>query len=138
MQKIFYPCLVFLNSLKYSRKFVVVGLLIMLPIAVTLYFLVVELNKGIVFAEKERLGLQYNGAMNKVLTSLQEDRRVSYLAQSGDAAAKDQIKTVQSKVDQDMEQMNALEQQQNNPQSHIDSAVTKGYNCRTSEYNQST
>ncbi|WP_090791660.1 methyl-accepting chemotaxis protein [Paenibacillus sp. GP183] len=114
MQKIFYPCLVFLNSLKYSKKFVVVGLLIILPIAVTLYFLIVELNKGIIVADKERLGLQYNNAINKVLTSLQEDRRVSYLALSGDAAAKNQIKTVQSKVDQDMEQVNALEQQLNN------------------------
>jgi methyl-accepting chemotaxis protein len=114
MSKFFYPILYLLNRLKYSQKFALIGVMILLPCAVTLYFLVTELNKSIVFAEKERYGLEYNNAVNKVLTGVQEQRRLSYAALGGDSASKDRLTAVQAKLDEQFKQVDALEQKLDN------------------------
>ncbi|MEW9702149.1 methyl-accepting chemotaxis protein [Paenibacillus sp. SI8] len=110
MSRFFFPVLYVLNRLKYSQKFALIGVLILLPCAITLYFLVAELNKGIVFAEMERYGLAYNNAMNKVLSGVQESRRLSYAALNGDAASKDKLTAAGAVVDEQIKQVDALEQ----------------------------
>jgi methyl-accepting chemotaxis protein len=110
----FNPILYLLNRLKYSQKFALIGVMILLPCAVTLYFLIAELQKGSVFAQKERYGLEYNNAVNKVLTGIQETRRLSYAALGGDSAAKGQLTAAQAKVDEQIKQLDALEQKLNN------------------------
>jgi methyl-accepting chemotaxis protein len=83
----------------------------LLLVAVTMYFLLGQLNKDIVFAQKERAGLQYNQALHEVSSSLQENRRVRYLAGSGDADAKGRLQTAQSKVDQAVSQLDTVDRE---------------------------
>lgn len=51
-------------------------LIFILPFAVVVYQLVSEIDKQIDFAEKEKLGLQYNSPLRKLLEQLQQHRGV--------------------------------------------------------------
>jgi methyl-accepting chemotaxis protein len=110
MSIFFYPVLYVLNRLKYSQKFALIGVLILLPCAVSMYFLVTELHKNIVFSEMERYGLAYNNTVNKALDSIQEHRRLSYAVLGGDSTSKDRLSAAQAAVDEQFKQVDALDQ----------------------------
>ena len=51
-------------------------LIFILPFAVVVYQLISEIDSGINFAQKERLGIQYNSSLRKLLESLIEYRHL--------------------------------------------------------------
>lgn len=79
-------------------------------VAVTMYFLLGQLNKDIVFAEKERMGLRYNNAVLEVITRVQENRRVVDVTQSGGTVATDQLQAAHSHVEQALHEVDVVEQ----------------------------
>jgi methyl-accepting chemotaxis protein len=95
------PALIILNSLRYAYKFILIGILILIPLTVTMYYLVVELNKGYDFAYDERTGVEYNLALHAVMTAVDEHRRLVVL---GDG----QAKAAESKVDQKIAEMDKV------------------------------
>ncbi|TFE26667.1 methyl-accepting chemotaxis protein [Cohnella luojiensis] len=95
------PALIILNSLRYAYKFILIGILILIPLAVTMYYLVVELNKGYDFAYDERTGVEYNLALHAVMTAMDEHRRLVVL---GDG----QAKAAESEVDQKIADMDKI------------------------------
>jgi signal transduction histidine kinase len=59
-----------MNRLRYPRKFVLIGLLFAVPLGLTLILWLTELQQRIAFAEKERAGLEYVGAVHRLLEPL--------------------------------------------------------------------
>ena len=55
---LFAPAIAVMNRLKYPRKFALISLLFILPLALVMYFLMSEMNNRIDFAQKEILGNQ--------------------------------------------------------------------------------
>ncbi|MCD9022194.1 methyl-accepting chemotaxis protein [Cohnella silvisoli] len=98
MQMILKPALFILNSLKYGYKFLLIGILILIPLAVTMYYLVVELNRGYEFAYDERTGVEYNLGLQAMMSAVDEHRR---LAVSGG----DQAQTAEALVDRKIAEM---------------------------------
>ena len=86
MRALLKPVLFLLDSLKYAYKFTLIGILVIIPLAVTLQYLIIELNEGYEFAYDEQTGTQYNAELQQVLLSFDEHRG---LAMSGNAADTD-------------------------------------------------
>jgi methyl-accepting chemotaxis protein len=95
------PALLILNSLKYAYKFILIGILILIPLSVTMYYLVVELNKGYDFAYDERTGVEYNVGLQAVMSAMDEHRRLV-------ALGGEQAKAAEALVDQKISEMDKV------------------------------
>jgi methyl-accepting chemotaxis protein len=103
MQIILKPALFILNSLKYAYKFILIGILILIPLTVTMYYLVVELNKGYDFAYDERTGVQYNLGLQAMMSAVDEHRRIV-------VSGGDQLTAAETLVDQKIVVMDQINQ----------------------------
>lgn len=110
MKKIFSPVVVLLNRFKYSKKFALIGFIIILPFAATLYMLASEINVGIEFAQKERMGVEYNLPLRKLLENMQQHRGMAGGFLSGDASFKEQILSKQNQLDENIKAVDAMDQ----------------------------
>ena len=63
-----------LRRLQFAPRFILIGISLFVPLVVTLYLLVKEINVGIEFAHKERLGVEYNFVLRKFLQDLPQHR----------------------------------------------------------------
>ena len=64
------PAVRLMNRLRYPRKFVLIGVLFAVPLGLTLALWLTELQQRIAFAEKERAGLVYVAAVQRLLEPL--------------------------------------------------------------------
>src|SRR5579859_1169678 len=80
-----------MNQLKYPQKFLLVGLVLVLPLAVVLSLFVYQINLVIDFATKEQLGLQYNAPLVKFLQDTERHAALLYAAANGDDAYRTKI-----------------------------------------------
>ncbi len=110
MKKIFSPIIILLNRFKYSKKFALIGFIIILPFAATLYMLASEINVGIEFAQKERMGVEYNHPLRKLLENMQQHRGMSSGFLNGDISFKEQILSKQNQIDENIKAVDAMDQ----------------------------
>lgn len=110
MKKIFSPVVALLNRFKYSKKFALIGFIIILPFAATLYMLASEINVGIEFAQKERMGVEYNLPLRKLLENMQQHRGMANGFLGGDASFKEQILSKQNQLDENIKAVDAMDQ----------------------------
>ena len=89
-----------------------VGLLLIfvLPFAVVVYQLISEINVGIDFAQKERLGIKYNYPLKKLLEDLIEHRRLATARLGSNTSLKKQLALGQSQIEDDIEAIDAVDQ----------------------------
>ena len=89
-----------------------VGLLLIfiLPFAVVVYQLISEIEVGINFTQKERLGIKYNYPLRKLLEALIEHRRLATAYLSGNTSEKKKLLLEQSQVEDDIKAIDAVDQ----------------------------
>jgi methyl-accepting chemotaxis protein len=80
------PGMALMGRLKYARKFGLISLIFMLPIALLTYFFINEVNSGIRFAEKEQHGVAYLVPLKEVLSDMQQHRGMAAAMLNGDAS----------------------------------------------------
>jgi hypothetical protein len=61
------PAVGLMNRLRYPRKFLLISLLFAAPLWLTLYLWLDELHERIAFAEKERAGVEYVAAVDRLI-----------------------------------------------------------------------
>ncbi len=90
-----------------------IGLLLIfiLPFAGVVYQLIEEINVGINFAKQERLGIQYNSPLRKLLEDVQKHRGMVNGYLKNDASFKDQIPNIQSEIESDIREVDAVDRQ---------------------------
>ncbi|MFZ3089148.1 MAG: diguanylate cyclase [Nitrospirota bacterium] len=110
MKILFKPIIGLLNNLKYGQKFTLIGIIVLLPLAVTLYLLASEISAGIEFAKKERMGVTYNMLLVDIMEEYQRHRGVTTALLSGDASFKDEQLGIQTHLDHDMQTIDATDQ----------------------------
>ncbi|RED58005.1 methyl-accepting chemotaxis protein [Cohnella lupini] len=103
MRLLLKPALFVLNSLKYAYKFILIGILILIPLTVSMYYLVTELNEGYEFAYDERNGVEYNRGLQAVMSTLDEHRRL-FVAGEGE-----QAKVAEALIDQKLAEMDRID-----------------------------
>ncbi len=96
-----------------TGKSSLVGLLLIfiLPFAGVVYQLIEEINVGINFAQKERLGIQYNYPLRKLLEDVQTHRGLVNGYLKGDKSFKEKIPIDQSQIENDIRAIDAVDRQ---------------------------
>ncbi|MEW6494346.1 MAG: response regulator [Cyanobacteriota bacterium] len=86
-------------------------LVFLLPFALVVYQLIAEIDVGIDFAQKERMGVTYNSTVRKLLENVIEHRSLTLMFLRGDTASKDKIQFHQSKIEGNIKSIDAIDQQ---------------------------
>jgi len=96
-----------------TRQASLIGLLLifLLPFGVVVYQLIAEINEGINFAQKERLGLQYNNPSRKLLEDMQQHRGMVYAYLNGESSFKEQIIFKQPQIEEDIKAIDAVDRE---------------------------
>ncbi len=102
MKTFFYPAIKLLNNLKYLQKFLLIGIIFVIPLAVVMYLLISEINLKINFAQKERMGIGYIMPLEKLLQHSLHCRTMAAMYANGDAYFKERIAFKQGEIDNDI------------------------------------
>ncbi len=83
MRGLLYPAVALMNRLTYVKKFMLIGVLVVLPVLLSVNLLFTGINKQIEATEKERCGVAYNLAVRDLMELLQQHRGMFNAYQSG-------------------------------------------------------
>lgn len=109
MKTLLAPAIALMNRLKYPQKFVLVGLLLVLPLIVVLYQFMVQIQKDLDFAAKERSGLVFNEPLVQVLQVVQQHRGLANAYLNGDTTFRDALLARQGEIIPLIERVNTAE-----------------------------
>jgi hypothetical protein len=77
MERLFAPAIALMNRLKYPQKFLLVGLLLVLPLGIVMRQFLMQINYDIEFSYKEQLGLEYHTPLVQFMRGVQMHRTYS-------------------------------------------------------------
>ncbi len=100
-----------MDRLTYPRKFALVSLLFVLPLAAVLYFLLAEINDGIEFAQKEIKGNQYLHKVRHLQHEVGEGQYLATLYAQNKAAIRPDLVRQQSQIDDVIVQLMARDKE---------------------------
>src|SRR5260221_10533680 len=107
MKSLFAPAIALMNRLKYPQKFLLVGLMLVLPLALVMRTYTQKANDDIDFANKEILGLQYNQPLIEFLRQIQDHTALSIAVLSNDDSFKDALTANEAAVDKAVQAVDA-------------------------------
>lgn len=107
---LFAPVIYLLSRLSYPTKFILIGLLFVVPLGLSLHFLISETNVRIEIARKERIGLQYIIPLRKILERTQEHGWLLQNTSLEDPSGRMSVVLAQEKVDQAMKAADEVDQ----------------------------
>nr|WP_090581774.1 methyl-accepting chemotaxis protein [Paenibacillus sp. OV219] len=90
-----------LDRQNYAKKFMLIGIVLVIPIVFLMYFYISSKNVGIHFGKQELLGSQYNAGVTKLLRTAEKLREQTntYRSSQGDATASTAITRLQQQMD---------------------------------------
>ncbi|SDW81642.1 methyl-accepting chemotaxis protein [Paenibacillus sp. CF384] len=106
---IFDPAIKLMNRLKYAQKFIIIGVVLIIPIALLMYFYISEKKVGIAFGKKELIGNQYNAGMKNMLRIALDLREQTTSLQLGEIGSEAAITESQKLMTMAMKQQQTLE-----------------------------
>lgn len=83
-------------------------LLFILPLVLLLYNELHEINKWVEFTQRERIGLEYNRSLRKLMEDLMHHRGMTNAYLSGDGSFTDSIETEHSEIKNDIMEIDSL------------------------------
>lgn len=98
MMSIFAPAVQVMNRLKYAGKFLVVGVLLLIPTIVVMSQYLGGVNYDIQFSEDELYGLEYNAPVLQLLQSIQNHGVYAHLVLSGNTDYEDELNATQAQI----------------------------------------
>src|SRR5258708_4499750 len=110
MKSLFAPEIALMNRLKYPKKFLLVGLMLVLPLDLVMSTSTQKANDDIDFANKEILGLQYNQPLIEFLRQVQDHAALSIAVLSNDDTFKDALTANEAAVDKAVQAVDANDQ----------------------------
>ncbi len=99
MKALFAPGITLMNRLKYPQKFLLVGLMLVLPLIVVMRAYLLKVNEDINFSAKEQLGLQFDQPLVDFLQIVQQHEALSIAIVNGDTSFNDQLASNEAAAD---------------------------------------
>lgn len=106
VMKLFVPAIALMNRLKYLQKFGLIGLLCLMPIVISMYFLLTEIEKNIIFTEKERAGIEYYKPLKNFMGGVQQHQEMADTYLNGEASFKEKVASQQSEIEKILKTVN--------------------------------
>jgi diguanylate cyclase (GGDEF)-like protein len=109
MKIFFSPSVKLMNRLSYLQKFSLIGLLFLLPIGLTLYLLISDLNVQLGVIKSEKKGIEYNSAIRHFIEDTQQHRGLANIILNGDTEFANVLEQKESLILEDIKAVNAIE-----------------------------
>ncbi len=110
MKKLFNPAIALMNRLSYPRKFVLISLLLIVPLALVMTFFTLTINSSIEVAQQEIDGDAYLRPLHKLLQHTLDEKELANEYLSGNFSLRETIVNNQSQIDKDFEELRAIDQ----------------------------
>ena len=110
MKKLFNPAIALMNRLSYPRKFVLISLLLIVPLALVMTFFTLTINSSIEVAQQEIDGDAYLRPLHKLLQHTLDEKELTNEYLSGNFSLRETIVNNQSQIDKDFEELRAIDQ----------------------------
>ncbi len=104
-----HPGIQVLNRLRYPYKFALISCLFVLPLTISMYLGIKEINATIQFTEKELAGTQYLKGIHKMVADLQTHRGMTEAWLSGEKAFLDIAGKLESDIQTDLQLIHDLD-----------------------------
>jgi signal transduction histidine kinase/DNA-binding response OmpR family regulator len=102
MVNIFKPSIRLMNRLRYPQKFVLVGLVLLLPLIIVFVQYLSTTSTTINFSSRERLGVQVLAPLADLLQHIEQHRVMTAEANTGDTVSAQNLGGLKAKIDQDI------------------------------------
>jgi signal transduction histidine kinase len=110
---IFQPAIALMNRLNYPTKFLLIGILLVVPGIILLFLLTSVRNEAIDFGAKERLGLEYSRPVKRLLYDIIQQRQAALMyfegSEQNQAAAKDQLAAMEKQIEKHIAEIDEVE-----------------------------
>jgi methyl-accepting chemotaxis protein len=93
------------NRLQYRQKFALFAAIFSIPVGLMLFLLISEMDKGIGFARKEKIGIEYHRPVIRLLTDIQQHAGMTHAILSGDAVFVERRRAKQADIAADIREM---------------------------------
>ncbi len=110
MVTFFKPATILMNRLKYPQKFLLVGLLLLLPLILALTQFGVQADKDINFAANEQTGVAYITPLADFLKSVEQYLALQLASADSSTSFADQLKAIQSTINDRIAAVDAVDQ----------------------------
>src|SRR5690349_6734724 len=100
MKSLFKPATALMGRLKYPQKFMVVGLLLLIPLILVMTQYLGKVDEDLDFSSKERLGLQYNDPVLTFLQRVQEHTALSNAILRGETSLREKLNETETQIDE--------------------------------------
>ncbi|MDG5853510.1 methyl-accepting chemotaxis protein [Clostridium beijerinckii] len=110
MKKIFYPGIKLMNKLKYSKKFLLILTIFLIPILAVLSFFVHQLNGDVKISENQIKGLNYINATTSFVRHVQQHRGLTSVLLSGNKSTEEQVIQKEQEIKNDIVAINKLDE----------------------------
>jgi methyl-accepting chemotaxis protein len=105
VEKIFWPAFFVVSRLKYAGKFILIGAVFGIPMAVLSYYLITDIATLAVSAEKELYGIRYIAPIKTFLKDVQQHRGAAAAYIGGDGSFESLMMERRADADNDIEVM---------------------------------
>jgi PAS domain S-box-containing protein len=105
------PAIALMNRLTYPRKFLLISLLFLVPLALVMYFLVYELTDRIDFTRKETLGTRYLRPLVTLFRHAGELRPMARAYSAGDRDLRPAVVRKLGEIDEDFKTVDAVDRE---------------------------
>jgi|GEM_PF-2636668 len=109
MKALFIPGIKIMDKLRYTYKFFLVGLIIIISFGIFLYSIISNLNSNIDFSQKERFGVEYLAPAGEFLEQLQTHRYVTDRYLRSNSNFLENIKELNAKIDESVEKISMVD-----------------------------
>lgn len=109
MKGLFKPILYILDKSAFSRKFLLVGLIFLIPLLLALYMIVNQVHEQINFLAKERLGVAYSQSIRELIDDVQQHRGMTNAYLSGDKSFGNKLIEKREKISGDFQKITQLQ-----------------------------
>jgi diguanylate cyclase (GGDEF)-like protein len=114
MKSFFSTSVYLMNRLSYLQKFSLIGLLFLLPIGLTLYLLISDLNAQLGMVKLEKKGINYNSAIRHFFEDTQQHRGLANIVLNGDTEFTPMLFQKEKSILNDISLVNAAEKELDN------------------------
>jgi PAS domain S-box-containing protein len=111
MRQLFTPAIALMNRLTYPRKFILISLLLVAPLALALWLLILSINTGVQVAQFELNGTAYLRPLRKLLEHTLANKQLANDYLSGNFGLRAALLDNQTRIDDDLKAIAAVDRQ---------------------------
>ncbi|MEX2494365.1 MAG: PAS domain S-box protein [Nitrospirales bacterium] len=109
VKAVFQPGIQMMSQLRYAHKFALISCLFVLPLTISMYLGIKEINNTIEFTEKQLAGTHYLRGIQRMLADLQTHRGMMEARMSANQSFGDKVEKIESAIHTDLQHLDALD-----------------------------